>query len=101
MQATASQPTTKPEVNYTTVPTPTRQLFVFILELKDGRIAVGQGTNPSKRISTINSGFNPCLPKPFYVSRIVGIKEVTDNRNIVSVCKQLIDVYGEELVIAV
>jgi predicted GIY-YIG superfamily endonuclease len=101
MQATASQSTTKPEVNYTTVPAPTRQLYVFILELKDGRIAVGQGTNPSKRISTINSGLNASLPHSLCVNRIVGIKEVTETRNIVSVCKQLIDVYGEDIVIAV
>ena len=75
--------------------------WVFVVQLNDGRYVVGTATNPSRRISSLNSGMNKALPEPLSVYRVVGIKEQTEERTLISVTKQLCDRFGEGRVVAV
>ncbi len=75
--------------------------WVFVVQLIDGRYVVGTATNPSRRISSLNSGMNKAVPEPLSVYRIVGIKEQTEERTLISVTKKLCDRYGEGRILAV
>ena len=81
--------------------TQTTPRFIFVLELITGEIVVGSATNPCKRIAAINSGLNKAVPKSLMVHRIIGIKEQTEERNLVSVYKTFADRRGSNKVIAV
>ena len=78
-----------------------KERFVFVVQLKDGRYAVGSGTNPAKRIAALNSGLNQSLPKSLQVHRIVGIKPVNADRNEVIVFGKFEARYGQGKVLAV
>ena len=92
---TISETTTQFEV------TTEKPRFVFVLQLVDGTIAVGSATNPCRRIAAINSGLNPAVKKSLQVYKIVGIKDMTSDRNEVTVYKKFAAKYGESKVIAV
>ena len=85
---------TSPAINY-------KAEWVFVLQLNDGRYLVGTASNPSRRIAAINSGMNKAVPEPLSVYRVVGIKEQTEERTLISVTKQLCDRFGEGRVVAV
>ena len=74
---------------------------MFVCQLDDGRYVVGCATNPVKRITALNSGHNPEVPKALQVNRVIGIKPVEEGRNIVTVFKRFEERYGEGNVIAV
>jgi hypothetical protein len=78
-----------------------QQRYVFVLELLNGHIVVGSATNPCKRIAAINSGLCKAVPKSLQVHRVVGIKEQTQERNLVSVFKTFEERRGVGKVIAV
>ena len=78
-----------------------KQTFVFVLELHDGRFVIGQAANACRRISAFNSGLTPGFPKPLMVKRIVGVKDRTEDRCIISTYKRFADQYGADNVIAV
>lgn len=69
--------------------------FIFVLKLKDGRIAVGQANQPGRRIAAINSGMNKHI-KRGSVLNIVGIKERTSKRSYLGVAEKFIDQFGED-----
>ena len=75
--------------------------WVFVLQLVSGVYVVGAATNPSRRIAAINTGYNKAIPDALSVYRIVGIKEQTEERTLISVTKQLCDRFGSDRVIAV
>ena len=75
--------------------------YVFVLHLIDGRFVVGQSDKPAKRISSINSGMNPAIPKCLQIFKIVGIKPQEGERTFASVVNQFCNEYGENNVIAV
>ena len=79
----------------------TRPGYIFVLQLVDGRLVVGQANNAAKRIAAINSGLNRLIPKSHQVLRIVGIKPQTDGRTFVGTVKHFVDKYGAGKVIAV
>ena len=95
-KVTASNPTTKTQVTKNYKPN-----YIFVLHLVDGRFVVGQGNNPSRRISSINSGMNPAIPKCLQIFKIVGIKPQEGERTFASVVKQFCEEYGQDNVIAV
>jgi hypothetical protein len=78
-----------------------RPEYIFVVQLHDGTICVGQASNPSKRIAALNSGFSPAVPKPLMVNNIIGIKEQNEDRTYVSVVNKFIDKYGENRVLAI
>ena len=78
-----------------------KQAWVFVLQLTTGEYVVGTASNPSRRISSINSGMNKSIPVPLSVYRVVGVKEQTEERTLISVTKQLCDRYGSERILVV
>lgn len=80
---------------------PTKQKQIFALMLHDGRIVIGQSTNPCRRIAALNSGTNAAMPKPLMVNRILGIKEVTETRSLPSVVNQFCNDFGNDRVLCV
>ena len=78
-----------------------RPAYVFVCLLKDGRYLVGQGNNPSKWIAYINTGLHKSLPEPEQVKRVIGIKEQTEQRTLISVVNRFCKRYGLDNVIAV
>ena len=79
----------------------TKPQFVYVLELKDGRFAIGQAANACRRIASFNSGLTPGYPQALLVKRIVGIKERSEDRTIISTFKRFADQYGTDRVIAI
>ncbi len=78
-----------------------KQAWVFVLQLVTGEYVVGTASNPSRRISSINSGMNKSIPNPLSVYRVVGVKEQTEERTLISVTKQLCERYGSERIVVV
>ena len=99
MNASTIASTTK--VNRTTAVKNYKAEWVYVVQLNDGRYVVGTATNPSRRICALNSGMNKAVPEPLSVYRIVGIKEQTEERSLISVTKQLCDRFGSDRVLAV
>lgn len=75
--------------------------YVFVLQLHDKSFVIGQASNPCRRISAINSGLNRAIPKALQIKKIVGIKERTKARNLISVVSKFCDRYGIDNVITV
>ena len=75
--------------------------FIFVLETYTGSFIIGQARNCAKRIAAINSGHNPLIPESNTIKRIVGTKEVTDQRNLVSVVRYFCKQKGDDAVICV
>jgi hypothetical protein len=73
--------------------------YIYALLLVDGRIVVGQHHNPAKKVQRINSGYCKQIPGALQVSRIIGIKEVNETRNLCSVVNQFCKDFGEERVL--
>ncbi len=69
--------------------------WIFVAQLNDGRYIVGQHTNPSRRLAAINSGYNKAV-EALSIYRIVGVREVTAERNLMSVTKKLCDRYSND-----
>ncbi|WP_413441254.1 hypothetical protein [Synechococcus sp. MIT S1220] len=75
--------------------------YIFVVQLFDGRYVIGQANNPSKRICSINSGYNSAVPKPLQVNRIIGIKEQNNSRTLIDVVTKCAEHYGDDAVICV
>ena len=75
--------------------------YLFVLQLHDGRYVIGQANNAGKRIAAINTGYHPDIPKSLQVNRIVGIKEQTGDRTLISVVRKFADAYGDDAVLVV
>lgn len=75
--------------------------YVFVVELLDGRIVIGSSNNTAKRIARLNSGMCKAIPEKHQIHRIVGIKEQTTERNLISVTKHFIDKYGQSKVVVI
>lgn len=74
--------------------------WIFVIQFIDGKIGVGQSANPSKRIAAINSGFNPAVPTPLSVYRILGIKAQDKDRTFAGVVARFCENYAADNVIA-
>jgi len=75
--------------------------YIFVLLTHKGEFVVGSANNAARRIAALNSACNQALPEPLSINRIVGVKERTDQRTLISVAKKFIDKYGEDKVIVV
>ena len=75
--------------------------YIFVIQLHDGRFVVGQCSNPSRRIASINSGINQAVKGTLQVNRIIGIREQNEIRTFAGVVKTFCDQYGADKVIAV
>ena len=75
---------------------------IFVLKLSNGKFVIGQSTNAPHRIAAINSGHNQFVgKKPHQVVSIIGIKPVSEERNLMSVVSKFCDQVGAENVITV
>ena len=74
--------------------------WIYICQLHDGRYAIGQASNPSKRISALNSGFHPLVTQALAINSIIGIKEQNDERTFSGVVSKFCKRYGTENVLA-
>ena len=92
--------TSKETRRTTSAPVQVKQNWIFVVQLNSGIYVVGQATNPSRRICSINSGYNRAVPEPLSIFRVVGIKKQTEERNLMSVTKQLCDRFGSDRVLA-
>ena len=79
----------------------TKQPYIYVAQLHDGRIVIGQHTNAAKRIAALNSGHNPAVPKALQINRLIGVKPVTETRTLMTVVKQFCDNHGVDKVICV
>ena len=84
----------------TTTTTPVEQSYIFVLQLVDGRIAIGQAPNVALAIATSNSGMHPSLPKPHAVKSVLGVKPVDAGRTFVGTVSHFCQKYGEDKVVA-
>ena len=75
--------------------------FIFVVQLHNGTYVIGSDNNPSKKIAAINSGFYKAVPKSLQVNKIVGIKDLTGERTLMSVTKTFCDKYGDNRVVVV
>ena len=75
--------------------------FVFVVQLHNGKFVIGQANNPAKRIAAINSGLNPLVKGSLQINNIVGIKEQTEERSLISTVNKFVDTYGLDNVITV
>ena len=75
--------------------------YIFVLQLHSGQIVVGQANNPSKRICSINSGYNKSIPRSLQVNRVIGVKEQGETRTFAGVVAKMCNTYGKDNVIAV
>ncbi len=96
MQTFAYETSTQQKQNYST-----KTQYIFVLQLHDGRIVIGQAANAAKRIAAINSGIHPFVKNTLMVNRIVGVKPVTKERNLISVVNTYCDRYGSNRVVVV
>ncbi len=87
--------------NQTTQKTNYKCDYIFVAQLHDGRIVVGQANNPAKRLCALNSGYNKAIPKSLQINRIIGVKEQTEQRTFAGVVNKMCERYGEDKVIAV
>ncbi|WP_136988967.1 hypothetical protein [Synechococcus sp. UW140] len=97
MQAISNTTQTK----QSTAPKTYRPDFVFVVQLHSGKFVIGQANNPSKRIAAINSGLNPSVKGTLQINNIVGIKEQTEQRSLISVVNMFVNKYGVDNVITV
>ena len=75
--------------------------YVFVVQLHDSRYVIGQANNPAKRIAAINSGLNPLVKGSLQINNVVGIKEQTEERSLISTVNKFVDTYGIDNVITV
>lgn len=75
--------------------------YIFVIQLHNGKFVVGQANNPTKRIASINSGYNKLVKGSLQVNRIVSIKEQNEDRAFAGVVKTFCERFGEDSVIAV
>ena len=72
--------------------------YIFVVMLHSGKYVVGQATNPSVRIAALNSGHSKSV-KALTINRVIGIKEIDEGRNYLSVVKSFCDKFGEDNVV--
>ena len=75
--------------------------YIFVAQLHDGRIVVGQANNPAKRLCALNSGYNKAIPKSLQINRILGVKTQNESRTFAGVVAKMCNRYGKDNVIAV
>ncbi len=75
--------------------------YVFVLLTWTGKLVIGAANNPCRRIAALNSGLNGALPESHSIKRIIGVKERTEERSLISTVKRLIEKVGEDNIIVV
>ena len=75
--------------------------FVFVIQLHDGRYVIGASNNPVRKIASLNTGFYKAVPKSLQVNRVVGIKDATAERTLMSVTKTFCERFGDDKVIVI
>ena len=75
--------------------------YIFVLQLHNGQLVIGQASNPCRRIAAINSGMNRAIQESLQINKIIGVKEITRTKNLMTVVKKFCDRYGSERIITV
>ena len=80
--------------------TPVKEVYIIVVQLVDGRIAITQAANACLAICSLNSGVNPALPKSHLIKSIVGIKPANEERTYIGTVAYFCNKYGEDKVLA-
>ena len=80
--------------------TPVKEVYIVVVQLVDGRIAITQAANASLAICSLNSGLNPALPKAHLVKSIVGVKPSNEERTYIGTVSYFCNKVGEDKVLA-
>ena len=83
----------------TTATPETKHSFVFVVKLIDGRYAIGSANNVAHKIAALNSGLLPQVKKSLQVSRIIGVKDINNERNLPSVVSKFVTSKGLDRVV--
>lgn len=75
--------------------------YVFVAQLHDGRYIVGQASNPSRRLASINSGYHKLVRGSLQINRVIGIREQNEERSFAGVVNHFCAKFGNDQVIAV
>ena len=78
-----------------------RHTCIFIVQLMDGRYVIGSAKNAARRICALNSGLNPAVPKSLQIYRIVGIKDINEDRTLPIVVNKFCEKYGSERIVVI
>ena len=81
--------------------TQVKNVYVFVLQLHNGQLVIGQASNPCRRIAAINSGMNKAIKESLQINKIIGVKEITSTRNLMNVVKKFCDRCGSERIITI
>ena len=81
--------------------TQVKNVYVFVLQLHNGQLVIGQASNPCRRIAAINSGMNKAIKESLQINKIIGVKEITSTRNLMTVVKKFCDRCGSERIITI
>ena len=76
--------------------TTTKHKFVYVIQLNNGKYCVGTSDKPYRCIAKINSGMHRMIPEKQTVYRVVGIKDQTEDRNLITTVKKISDKAGIE-----
>ena len=74
--------------------------FVYVIQFVNGKYGIGTANNPARTIASINSGRHSLIKEKLSVFRIVGIKEQTPERNLITTVQNISARAGENNVIA-
>ena len=75
--------------------------YLFVVQLHDGRYVIGASNNPGKTIASLNTGYYNAVPKSLQVNRIIGIKDQTEERRLMTVVSKFCSKYGDDNVIVI
>ena len=78
-----------------------KQQCIFALLMDDKRIVIGQSDNAARIVAHLNSGGHKLFRRALCVSRIIGIREVTETRTLPSVVAQFCKDFSEERVVCI
>tara|TARA_R110002012_G_scaffold13903_1_gene58687 strand:- start:457 stop:738 length:282 start_codon:yes stop_codon:yes gene_type:complete len=74
--------------------------FVYVIQFNNGKYGCGSANNPARTIASINSGHHSLVKEKLSVFRIVGIKEITPDRNLITTVQSISARAGDNNVIA-
>ena len=75
--------------------------YLFVVQLHNGKFVIGASNNPGKTIASLNTGYYNAVPKALQVNRIIGIKDQTEERNLMKVVSTFCDKYTADNVIVI
>jgi len=77
-----------------------QDFYVFVVQFLNGKYGVGTSNKPYLTIASINSGKHPLIKDKLTIHRVVGVKEQTEDRNLINTVKRISERAGIKNTIA-